>query len=299
MYPGDPEKGGPMPSRPQHPYPDLMASTLTALLKSTHPGPSVAVSAITAVLAIGVGWEAWRVAVIGCAMLVGQASVGLSNDWIDADRDRAVGRTDKPVATGAVSARVARDAAIGCAIVAVALTIPLGWAATLAHVIFIASAWSYNLGLKNSAASVLPYVVSFGMLPLVVTLAGSRPGLASPWALLAGATLGIAAHFANVLPDLDDDRATGIRGLPHRLGLRATGAVIGSSLAIAAAAIVFGLQRTGWLPITGFALSVGVAAWCATLVFRGRLSRLVFRLIIVGAVVDVMLLATAGQRILA
>src|SRR5665647_499792 len=30
-----------------------------------------------------------------------------------------------------------------------------------------------------------------------------------------------AAHLANVLPDLGDDVATGIRGLPHRIGARA------------------------------------------------------------------------------
>jgi hypothetical protein len=52
---------------------------------------------------------------------------------------------------------------------------------------------------------------------VLVTLALPEPALASPWAFAAGALLGVAAHFANVLPDLDDDRATGVRGLPQSL----------------------------------------------------------------------------------
>jgi len=39
-------------------------------------------------------------------------------------------------------------------------------------------------------------------------------------ALVAAALLGFAAHFANVLPVLRADAATGVRGLPQRLGPR-------------------------------------------------------------------------------
>ena len=204
---------------------------VAALALSTHPGPSVAVSLIAVVLGFGVGLDWWRLLLLGLAFLVGQASVGLSNDWIDADRDRAVGRGDKPVASGRIGATVVRNAAFVSALVAVALTIPLGWRATVVHAAFIISAWSYNAGLKGSVISVAPYIVSFGLLPLIVTLCLPQPALASPWALVAGALLGVAAHFANVLPDLDDDRATGVRGLPHRVGPRAAGLVIAGALA--------------------------------------------------------------------
>ena len=71
-----------------------------ALARSTHPGPGLAVTVVAVLLGVAVGLEPWRVAVLGLAMLFDQVSVGLSNDWIDADRDRAVGRTDKPVARG-------------------------------------------------------------------------------------------------------------------------------------------------------------------------------------------------------
>src|SRR5215217_7180682 len=92
---------------------------LRALTLSTHPGPAAGVTAITVLLAIAAGLEPWRVLLLGLVMALDQASVGLSNDWIDADRDRAVGRADKPVARGDVPARLARDVAIGAAIASV------------------------------------------------------------------------------------------------------------------------------------------------------------------------------------
>jgi len=41
-----------------------------------------------------------------------QLSIGWSNDYLDAERDRAVLRSDKPVATGAIEPRVAGIAAV-------------------------------------------------------------------------------------------------------------------------------------------------------------------------------------------
>jgi 4-hydroxybenzoate polyprenyltransferase len=51
---------------------------------------------------------------------------------------------------------------------------------------------------------------------------------------LGGALLGSAAHFINVIKDMDQDRASGIGGLPQILGKR-------KSIAAAAALIALGL----------------------------------------------------------
>jgi 1,4-dihydroxy-2-naphthoate octaprenyltransferase len=176
--------------------------------------------------------------------------------------------------------------------------VPLGWAATVAHTVFIVSAWGYNAGLKSTPLSVLPYILSFGLLPLVVTLSRAEPAGAAPWAMLAGALLGVSAHFANVLPDLDDDRATGVRGLPHRVGRRAAGLVIAGALAAASALVVFGPgEPPTALRLAGFGVSLAIAVACVVLVVRGRLARLLFLLIIAGALVNVCLLVTAGDRV--
>jgi 4-hydroxybenzoate polyprenyltransferase len=275
-----------------------MPNKVVALARSTHPGPSISVAAIAVILGFGIGLEPWRLVLLGLAFLANQVSVGLSNDWIDADRDRAVGRTDKPVALGQVDIGTVRTTAFVAAGLAIALMIPLGWAATAAQLVFLAAGWAYNTVFKSTPFSVLPYIVGFGALPLAVTLALPAPTLASPWVLLAGALLGVSAHFANVLPDLEDDRATGVRGLPHRVGARASGLVIAFALAAASASIVLGPGPAPAFDYVGLALSLLLAIGCAVLVLRGRSTRLVFRLIIAGALIDVLLLALSGARLL-
>lgn len=266
---------------------------MRAWLGSTHPGPSFAVTIVTVVLSIGVGLAPWQSVVLGLAMLLGQFSVGLSNDWIDSERDIAAGRTDKPVATGAISAATVRVSAVVTALVALALTVPLGPLPLLMHAIFIVSAWSYNAWLKKTPLSVLPYVISFGLLPALVTLC--LPAWAAWWALGAGALLGVAAHFANVLPDLEVDRATGVRGLPHRVGARVSGIVIAGSLAAASVLLFFGVPDI--LHVVGLALGAALAVTCVVLVLRGVASRLLFQLIIAAAIVDVVLLALSGSAL--
>src|SRR5262245_18911915 len=85
-----------LPGGSPRPYAVGMPQKVVALGRSTHPAPAIAVTVITVLLGVSTGLELWRVAVLGLAMVLDQASVGLSNDWIDAERDRAVGRTDKP-----------------------------------------------------------------------------------------------------------------------------------------------------------------------------------------------------------
>ncbi|HEY0260941.1 MAG TPA: UbiA family prenyltransferase [Lacisediminihabitans sp.] len=276
-----------------------MPNKVVPLALSTHPGPAIAVTLVAVVLGIGLGVDPPHLVLLGLAFALNQASVGLSNDWIDAERDRAVGRTDKPVALGRIDAATVRTAAIVTAILAVLLTLPLGPLATIAHAVFIASAWSYNLWLKNTPLSALPYLVSFGLLPVVVAFARPIPALAAPWAIGLGALLGLAAHFANVLPDLEDDRRTGVSGLPHRLGRRASGAVICAALVAAALLAFFGPTgaRTA-LQWAGLILTVLLAAAIAVVLGRPP-TRLLFQLIIAAAIVDVVVLVFSGTRLLA
>lgn len=274
-----------------------MPRILVALALSSHPLPSLAVTAITVVMGFTVGLEPWRLVLLGLAVLIGQLAVGLSNDWLDAERDRAVGRRDKPVADGRIPIEAVRVSAIVATVLGAALMLPLGWAAALAHAAFIAAGWCYNAWLKRTAFSVLPYL-GFGLLPLIVTLARPEPAVAAPWAIAAGALLGVSAHFGNVLPDLVDDRATGVNGLPHRLGRRGSGLVIAVSLAAASVAIVLGSGAQAVL-LVGLGISLVLAVVCAVLVLVDRASRAVFWIIIAAALIDVALLALAGQRLVA
>ncbi len=271
---------------------------LLALLRSTHPGPAVTVTVVAVLLGIGVGLEPWRVVVLGLAIAFDQISVGLSNDWIDADRDRTAGRPDKPVALGRVSIPVVRTTAFLAASLAILVTIPLGWWAFLVHVIGLGSAWSYNAVLKSTPLSPLPYAVSFGLLPAFATLARAEPALPAWWATAAGALLGIAAHIANVLRDLDDDRRTGIRGLPHRLPPWLSLCLAWCALLGAAVVLALGIGLDRPIALIGILASVVVAIAGVALSFR-RGSRWGFRLVLIAALVDVVLLVAAGASLVA
>ncbi|MBH0129254.1 UbiA family prenyltransferase [Salinibacterium sp. NK8237] len=269
-----------------------------ALARSTHPGPTIAVTLIAFALAWGSGLDGWRIAVVTVVILFNQLSIGLSNDWLDAARDRRTGRTDKPIASGEVSAGLVASVALVAAAASVGLSLLLGPLAAAAHGVFLASGWLYNLGLKSTVASVVPYIAGFGALPAIVTLAAQPPQLAATWVIAAGALLGIAAHFSNVLPDLDDDRETGVRGLPHYLGSRASGAIIAVSLVAASLAIVFG---PGTPPTTIGYIGVGaigaIAVVSATLIARNIMKRMLFCLSIAAALISVALLLLSAPQL--
>ena len=82
-----------------------------ALWRASHPGPTLVVSALALILGLSVGLDAPRLALLVGAVFAGQLSVGWSNDAIDARRDLAVGRADKPVARGEITARAVALAA--------------------------------------------------------------------------------------------------------------------------------------------------------------------------------------------
>lgn len=261
------------------------------LALACHPGPTVAVTAFSVAMAAGAGAPARTTVLVGAAILAGQLSVGWSNDWIDAARDAAVGRVDKPVGTGRLEVSTVRTAALVAAAACVVLSFALGWRAGLVHLATVASAWAYNLRLKSTVWSWAPYAFSFGFLPLAIALALPGAPVAAWWAMVAGALLGIGAHGANVVPDLQDDRATGVSGLPHRVGGPATS--IGTAFALVAATVVLVLAPAG-PPRAAAAgvlvLAVGLTIVGTVLALSGGRSRLPFTFAIAVAAVDVVLL---------
>jgi 4-hydroxybenzoate polyprenyltransferase len=269
-----------------------------ALALSCHPIPSLAVTALTAGLAALAGLPAGRGVLVTVAVFTGQLSIGWSNDFIDAERDRAVDRADKPLAAGELAPRIAGIAAVVALILTVVLSAVLGWPGGAAVLGTAACGWAYNLGLKATAVSWLPYAIAFGLLPAVVTLSDSPPRWPPAWALAAGALLGVAAHLANVLPDLNYDDATGIRGLPHRLGAKTT-ALTGAGLLLAASAVIlFGSGGPGgpwrW---AGFGAALLVAGSAAASAYHDPSSQRFFRATILIAVMDLIFFALSGSSL--
>jgi hypothetical protein len=122
------------------------------------------VTLLLVVLAATAGHGPGRVVLVGAAVLAGQLSIGWLNDALDAGRDAAVGRGDKPVVSGAVTVTAVRTAALAAGTACVPLSLALGWPAGVAHLVAVAAGWAYDLGLKSTTASVVPYLVCFGLL---------------------------------------------------------------------------------------------------------------------------------------
>ncbi|GAA2978048.1 hypothetical protein GCM10010460_11650 [Microbacterium terrae] len=270
-----------------------------ALWGSTHPGPTVVVTVLTLALGAAVGLEPWRIVVLTASVFAGQVSVGISNDVIDAARDRAVGRTDKPIARGDVSARTAWIAAWVTVAAALALSAILSAAMLAAHAIGLAAAWAYNAGLKSSVFSPVPFVVFFGLLPSFATLSAPDPAFAEPWAGVAGAVLGVAVHLTNVLPDLDDDARTSVRGLPHRLGARLSAVLAVLSLLVGAVVVLLGIadgDLAHIAPVTWvfFGATAIVAVLTLVQALRRPPSRTLFRLVMLAGVLLAAQLVVSG-----
>jgi 4-hydroxybenzoate polyprenyltransferase len=266
----------------------MHASAVGGLVRACHPEPTLAVTVVAAGLAVSVGLPALGVLLVAAAVVTGQLSVGWLNDYLDADRDRTVLRADKPVVTGAVSRTTVGTAALCAGLACVPLSLASGLLAGTVHLVAVVSAWAYDLGLKSTGASVVPYALSFGLLPVFVVLAagGSPPW----WLVTTGALLGAGAHFANAMPDLADDTATGVRSLPQRLGHRVSGIAAAVLLLSALVVLVFGpggaphVAGPPMLAAAAAALSFGAVA------SRRAGSRALFRAVLFTALLAVLLL---------
>ncbi|HVQ18263.1 MAG TPA: UbiA family prenyltransferase [Actinomycetes bacterium] len=273
-------------------------SSIRGYVAGCHPAPSLVVTGIASALAASVGRGAAGSVLVGVTVLVGQLSIGWSNDWLDADRDVASARTDKPAATGVIRPAHLRTAAFVALATCIPLSFASGWAAGWAHLGLVGSGWAYNLGLKRTWVSWVPYAIGFGLLPAFVTL-----GLASApwppwWVVMVGSLLGVAAHFANVLPDIDDDVAQGILGFPQRIGRHYAGVVALTLLVVATLIVLLAPVGTpsllGWIAAGVVGVVAGVGYWSLR---RTNVVRRVFSCAMTIAVVDVVIFVTATSRL--
>ena len=205
-------------------------------LRAAHFGPTVIVTVTTFLLALSQYSliDSLRVTI---AIFAGQLVVGWSNDFIDAPLDIAAQRTKKPIVSKEIDPEQLKKSIFVALVAALLLSLfsPLGLTGTLIHFLGILSATFYNLKLKPTILSPLPYVISFGALPWAIYLpAGNHPPL---WLYLDFMLIAVAFHFFNVLKDFQWDIDQGVMGLPQRLG-RTTSLIISISL-VCSAVLVF------------------------------------------------------------
>jgi 4-hydroxybenzoate polyprenyltransferase len=199
-----------------------------AIAQLVHPAPTVAVvalsTALAAILSQQSGASPFGVRVVLTVLSVAgsQVATGAMNDWADRARDAVVQPT-KPIPAGRASERSALIlAAIGLA-VQVAASIPLGPVPLLLGLGAVGSALAYDLWLSRTVASFVPYLVSFGLLPVWIAAGvGAAVERVIPASILV-APFAVAAHLANALRDFDADARVRSGNVAQRLGRRRTG----------------------------------------------------------------------------
>ncbi|HTE65874.1 MAG TPA: UbiA family prenyltransferase [Candidatus Binatia bacterium] len=200
-------------------------AAMPAALRVIHPAPALAVIVLTAalgaILLIQAGLpldERWLLTIASVAG--SQVFTGPTNDLVDRTRDAAAARHEKPIVSGRLSPSAALWIASGGLALQLAASLQLGTLPLLLGVAATASAAAYNLFLSRTPLSPLPYLVSFGLLPLWVAAGVGQPLERVLPAVPLAAIFATAAHLANTLRDWEGDAATGSRSLAQVLGRR-------------------------------------------------------------------------------
>ena len=257
-------------------------SLIFNLLKATHIGPTMAVTVISLLLASSLWWEGPAL-VIAFGIFLGQLLVGFTNDLYDYQDDLKHNRTDKPLVSGKITTSQLKSAIkiVTPLMILVNLFGPLGIKGGLIYLLGVGLGVSYNFYFKFTLLSPLPYALAFAALVAAIVVATDRtPPL---WLLISSACLGVAAHFANVIKDINEDLKSEIIGLPQKLGKKASRVIIGILL-IGTTLLLNSVTPSPVL------LSIGLVAAVITIFASDKL---IFKALIMTVIVDLILLLTA------
>lgn len=237
--------------------------TVRGLVLASHPGPTATVAVLVVALLLAVGAPVEVAAGAGAAVLLGQLSVGWSNDAVDAVADLRAARATKPVVRGLVTQTQLWQASVVALVLAIAASLVfMGWTAGSLHVVAVLGAWAYNLRLKDTALSPLPYALAFGLLPIIVGALAEPPIAVPAWAALVTAAVGVAAHLANTAPDVASDRRVRRGGLAVVLGSAAARALAVALVGLAGGALLVAGASAGSVGTDGV-VRADVAIACA------------------------------------
>ena len=265
-------------------------SKLKGFILASHAAPTAAVTLVVVLLAAGLGWSGWPLVGVFVAVVVGQLSVGWSNDAFDAPLDERAQRLDKPTVAMGISARELWVAAV----IALVISCVLSWlvAGVIGgswHVFALIMAWLYNTVLSRTWWSWLPYALAFGSIPAFLTygLNGQAPAI---WLTVVCAIVGVSAHVANALPDLEMDRQAEVNGFVTSLGR--TRATWLCWILLAAGSVTLAAESftvSAWFPVV-----IALALVSAAIYAKFSKSRAaVFNAILALVVVEVLVLLVA------
>ncbi|CAB4332789.1 unannotated protein [freshwater metagenome] len=210
-----------------------MWTKIVGMLKASHFGPTVLVVSISFVLS-ATQMPLHDSFFVALAIFLGQLVVGWTNDLIDFPLDKAAMRLNKPLVAETITTtnlKIGITVALASALF-VSLLSPLGVSGSAIHFLGLLSATAYNVKLKSTPFSVVPYIMSFAALPWAIYLAaGTRP---PHWIVIGFILFASAFHFLNVLKDMESDVSQDVMGLPQIIGRK-------TSIAVAVLLAVLGI----------------------------------------------------------
>jgi len=207
------------------------------LRQASHFGPTLIVTALAFAFGTYYWWEG-PAYVIAFTVATGQLVVGWSNDLYDYEDDVKHNRTNKPLVSGLIRQQYLQKWLRFMVPFSFFANLfgPLGFKGGMVYMLGIACGVAYNFYFKFSPLSPLPYAIAFAALPSSIAISKD---IAPPvWMWLGGALFGMAAHFINVIKDMEQDQVSGIKGLPQRLGTKNSLIVSVTLIALGVLAIV-------------------------------------------------------------
>lgn len=259
------------------------------VVRVLHPFPSAIVAVTTLVLGLFAerGDAFAAPLLLAIAMLFYQFSIGAANDVVDR-RDDAFAKPWKPIPAGRVPASAAIALAVACLAAGALLSVSFGWVAWLIGLGGVSLGLLYDVWLKRTVLSWLPFALAFPTVPLWVYVSFDEWDALLLTVLPLGFVLGIAIHLANQAPDVEagDDGLPGAFGernsrlvavaLFASTGLATAGLIASRSLAFAllaaALAVVVaavGMRAHCWFGVDGLFRLLAFAAVGLTVCFFG------------------------------
>ena len=252
-----------------------MIRAVAGLARLVHPFPSALDAAVTVALALLAGASGGRAVLLGASMLAIQFSIGAFNDVLDLPADAVAGRS-KPLVDGRVGARTALGVGAACGLCGLVLAGIAGLATGLVACAGFGIGLAYDLRLKASPWSWLPYAAGIPLLPVFAWI-GATGELPGPILVLAGLGVlgGASLAIANAVADTERDTASRTTTVATALG-RTRAMRLGALLALLVAGIATtsAFAHAGWIPAM-WVTTAGAAGMIAgvALGFRGRLQR--------------------------
>ncbi len=205
--------------------------------------------------------SAGTVVALGIGMLCFQFAVGVANDIVDAEDDART-KPWKAIPRGLISRRTAIILAALFAGVGMVVTSGLPFGSWLIGLGGLACGLAYDVQLKRTRWSWLPFAIAFPLIPIWVFTALDEWDDLLWWVLVLGPLLGLALHLANQAPDVPKEKHIG--GLAHGLGTERSAnlalGLVGLSGMLAAGVLLVSGEPTQALLAAATVLIAGVLA---------------------------------------